>query len=461
MKSCFFFVILNLRDEVGQMKKTEKIYMVAQQANSSLEELKQGVSDWLSFLRILTTPESYRLDDAEFQEFDLLALKNRIQQLTDTDDLWFKVNSPGGEFQLHISKLALHERTILDGNVFLTYQQMIENYYDTKMIRNGIYAYIRALDEQLYNNVENVAKRTFESDTEIRALPKRYNSKKEVIVDCNQLAGYDVYFKGLCLTSCWKMYYSSVYYQLIPKSIFLEVQQVHEVAELENQLVKITLFKDPFNWNLPVNLKYQRLFRDQMGFDQLAWSNGTGVLRPPYMEYAFTDEMIQTVQYQNDYFQPVEKKDATYFVTRSYDYLHQKYNENRTKGILNAQAYFPWIDEKSRKMMNYRVLNPEMTIDGGLSAYEFYIRQFLEINVLDQKYDDFVSVLRFYLPKEAIKEVPLEALWDKLIDVNISNLKQKELSTRFDLKKAKNHLRVVFLDYSYLESLNQTIDISD
>lgn len=443
------------------MKKTEKIYMVAQQANSSLEELKQGVSDWLSFLRILTTPESYRLDDAEFQEFDLLALKNRIQQLTDTDDLWFKVNSPGGEFQLHISKLALHERTILDGNVFLTYQQMIENYYDTKMIRNGIYAYIRALDEQLYNNVENVAKRTFESDTEIRALPKRYNSKKEVIVDCNQLAGYDVYFKGLCLTSCWKMYYSSVYYQLIPKSIFLEVQQVHEVAELENQLVKITLFKDPFNWNLPVNLKYQRLFRDQMGFDQLAWSNGTGVLRPPYMEYAFTDEMIQTVQYQNDYFQPVEKKDATYFVTRSYDYLHQKYNENRTKGILNAQAYFPWIDEKSRKMMNYRVLNPEMTIDGGLSAYEFYIRQFLEINVLDQKYDDFVSVLRFYLPKEAIKEVPLEALWDKLIDVNISNLKQKELSTRFDLKKAKNHLRVVFLDYSYLESLNQTIDISD
>lgn len=461
MKSSFFFVILNLRDEVGQMKKTGKIYMVAQQANSSLEELKQGVSDWVSFLRILTTPESYRFDDAEFQEFDLLALKNRIQQLTDADDLWFKVNSQGGEFQLHISKLALHERIILDGNVFLTYQQMIENYYDTKMIKNGVYAYIRALDEQLYNNVENVAKRTFESDAEIRALPKRYNSKKEIIVDCNQLAGYDVYFKGLCLTSCWKMYYSSVYFQLIPKSIFLEVQQVHEVEELENQLIKVTLFKDPFNWNLPVNLKYQRLFRDQMGFDQLAWSNGTGVLRPPYMEYAFTDEMIQTVQYQNDYFQPVEKKDATYFVTRSYDYLHQKYNENRTKGILNAQAYFPWIDEKSRKMMNYRVLNPEMTIDGGLSAYEFYIRQFLEINVLDQKYDEFVSVLRFYLPKEAIKEIPLEALWDKLIDVNISNLKQKELSTRFDLKKAKNHLRVVFLDYSYLESMNQTIDISD
>jgi len=193
----------------------------------------------------------------------------------------------------------------------------------------------------------------------------------------------------------------------------------------------------------------------------LAWNNGTGVLRPPFIEYAFVEEVIQTVQYQNNYYQPVEKKNATYFVTRSYDNRRQKYVVNRTKGILNAQAYFPWIDEKSRKMMNYRVLDPKMAIDDGLSAYEFYIRQFLEINVLDKKYEDFVSVLRFYLPKEAIQQLPLDALWDKLFDVNISNLKQKESSTRFDLEKAKNHLRVVFLDSSYLETINQTIDISE
>ncbi|WP_375179015.1 hypothetical protein [Enterococcus rotai] len=443
------------------MKKTKKIYMVMTRVNVSLNELKQDVFDWLSLLRIVTIPETYRFGDEEVRQFSLQAISSQIQHLTEEENLWIKVNAENGEFQLHISKLTLREQTILAGSTFSAYQTMIEDYYDTRMVRNGMYGYIRSLDDYLYNNVENIEKRTFETDSEIKQLPKRYDHKKAVIIDCNQLAGYDVYFKGLCLTSCWKMYYSSLYTQIIPKPIFMEVQQVQAIEELGSQVIKITLFNDPFNWDLPVNQKYQRLFRDQMGYDQLAWNNGTGVLRPPFIEYAFVEEVIQTVQYQNNYYQPVEKKNATYFVTRSYDNRRQKYVVNRTKGILNAQAYFPWIDEKSRKMMNYRVLDPKMAIDDGLSAYEFYIRQFLEINVLDKKYDDFVSVLRFYLPKEAIQQLPLDALWDKLFDVNISNLKQKESSTRFDLKKAKNHLRVVFLDSSYLETINQTIDISE
>lgn len=442
------------------MEKTNKMYMVAARADFSLEELKLAVFDWLSFLRILTIPESYRFGDEGAKVFDLLALTQRIQMLTEKENVWIKVKAQGGEFQLHISKLNLYERMILEGSIFLEHQKMIEDYCDTRMIRNGLYGYIRSLDEYMYNNVETIEKRNFETDSEIAQLPKRYNRDKTVIVDCNQLAGYDVYFKGLCLTSCWKMYYSSLYHQFIPKPIFLEVQQVQSIEELDNQLIKISLFNDPFNWELPVNKKYQRLFRDQMGYDQLAWNNGTGVLRPPFIEYAFVEEVIQTVQYQNSYYQPVEKKQATHFVTRSYDNIRQKYMVNRTKGILNAQAYFPWIDEKSRKMMNYRVMDPKMAIDEGLSAYEFYIRQFLEIEVLDQKYNDFVSVLRFYLPKEAIKQIPLEALWDKLFDVNISNLDQKESSTRFDLKKAKNHLHVVFLDARYLETVNQTLDSS-
>lgn len=443
------------------MKKTKKIYMVMTRVNVSLNELKQDVFDWLSLLRIVTIPETYRFGDEEVRQFSLQAITSQIQHLTEEENLWIKVNAESGEFQLHISKLTLREQTILAGSTFSAYQTMIEDYYDTRMVRNGMYGYIRSLDDYLYNNVENIEKRTFETDSEIKQLPKRYDHKKAVIIDCNQLAGYDVYFKGLCLTSCWKMYYSSLYTQIIPKPIFMEVQQVQAIEELGSQVFKITLFSDPFNWDLPVNQKYQRLFRDQMGYDQLAWNNGTGVLRPPFIEYAFVEEVIQTVQYQNNYYQPVEKKNATYFVTRSYDNRRQKYVVNRTKGILNAQAYFPWIDEKSRKMMNYRVLDPKMAIDDGLSAYEFYIRQFLEINVLDKKYEDFVSVLRFYLPKEAIQQLPLDALWDKLFDVNISNLKQKESSTRFDLEKAKNRLHVVFLDSSYLETINQTIDISE
>ncbi|MFK4565983.1 hypothetical protein ABH902_000555 [Enterococcus sp. UD-01] len=458
MNSGFFFVILILGNEVSQMKKTEKIYMTAQRTGFSLKELKAEIVDWLSFIRILTIPENCWFNE---ENIDFLEVSKQLHDLTKKEDIWIKVKSRDGEFQLHIANLSLFERAIVEKELFLTHQFMIENYLEMKLSRHGVYGYIRSLDEFLYNNVERIEKRDFEGAAEISALPKRYNEQKEIIIDCNQLAGYDVHFKGLCLTSCWKMYYSSIYFQVIPRAIFLEVQQVETVRELDNHLIEVTLFSSPFNWDLPINQKYQRLFRDQMGFDQLAWTNGTGVLRPPYIEYAFVKDTIQTVQYQNEYFQPVEKKDATMFVTRSEDYLNQRSIVNRTRGILNAQAYFPWIDEKSRKMMNYRVLDPEKAIDGGLGAYEFYIRQFLEINVLDKKYEDFTSVLRFYLPKEAMKDLPLEALWDKLFDVNISNLKQKESSTRFDLNKAKNHLRVVFLDYSRLETVNQTLDNSE
>lgn len=238
------------------MKKTEKMYMVIQRASFSLEELQQDVYDWLSFLRILTVPENCRFGEEEVQTYDLHVITHRIQQLTEKESVWIKVNSQDGEFQLHVSKLNLHERVVLDGAVFSAYQSMIEDYCDTRMSKNGIYGYIRSLDEYLYNNVEIIEKRTFETEKEISDLPKRYNSKQAVIVDCNQLAGYDIYFKGLCLTSCWKMYYSSLYFQVIPKPIFLEVQQVQSVEEITNQVIKITLFNDPFNWILPVNQKY-------------------------------------------------------------------------------------------------------------------------------------------------------------------------------------------------------------
>ena len=440
------------------MSRTNKMYMVAQLAGFSLTDLQQEVLDWLSLVRILTTPKTFQWGTTATADFDLKQIEANIQQLSQEENLWLKLKCQGGEFQLHIANLTLFMRNIVDTEIYSENALMIEDYFDTRVIKNGVYAQIRSLDEYLYNNVEKIEKRKFDSEEEIANLPKRYNNEKEIVIDCNQLAGYDVDFRGLSLTSCWKMYYSSIYFQIIPKQVFLEVQQVQKVEELEHEIVKITLFNSPENWEMAVNKNFQRLFRDQMGFDQLAWNNGVGVLRAPYIEFAFVDDMIQTVQYQNDQLQPVEKKSATNFVTRSYDYVHKRYLENRTKGMLNAQAYFPWIDQKSRKMMNYRVLNPDLAIDGGVSAYEFYIRQFLEINILDDNYDTFTSVLRFYLPKESVQKLPLQALQEKLKDVTISNLEQKEVSTYFDLKKSSNHLRVVFLDYSYLDSVNQTVD---
>lgn len=441
------------------MKKTEKIYMVGQLIDFDLPLLKESVLDWISFIRILTTPITMQFNMEQPENFDLFHLKERVEALTNqNNDQWFKIISDHGEFHVHVFGKTIFERNILDKEIYVNAKLIFDDYCDKRMIRHGLYGYVRSYDEYLENNVAVIEERTFNTPEELKHLPKMYDKEKQVIVDCNQLAGYDVFYKGLCMTSCWKMYYSNVYFQLIPRQVFMEIQQVQSIVELSEQMIRIELYTDPFNWDHEVNLKYQRLFRDQIGFDQLAWNNGIGVLREPYIEFAYGDDTVQTVQYQNDLLQPIEKKKATYFVTRTYDFIQNRYLEKRTRGALNAQAFFPWVDEGSMKMMNYRVLNPEFAIDNGLDAYEFYIRQFLEIEIQDERYQDFTSVLRFYLPKETIETIPLDDLQDRLQDVNISNLKQKKLTTRFDLKKEQNHLRVVFLDYSYLDSISNTIE---
>jgi hypothetical protein len=436
------------------MKKSNNMYLVTKLTGFSEENLTTLTLDWLSFIRILTKPLSYQTTKGTLQDFDLAAVKALLTSLTATDKLWLKIISEGGEFQLRLVEGSLFEQSILAEKNYFSAGEIIEDYVDQRMKKFGVYGYIRSFDEYLMNNIEALEKRLFNTSEEVRALPKRYNKNQRVIIDCNQLAGYDLFYKELCFTACWKMYITPYYYQIIPRPIFEEVQHVQAIESLDEKTLKITLHQDPMKWDQEINLKDQRLLRNQLGFDQLAWSNGVGVLREPSIEFAYVGDTIQTVQYQNNFFQPVTKKKATYFVTRNYDIKRETGTVKRTKGRLNAQAYFPWIDQENKRMMNYRVLDPKLTLDNGLSAYEFYIRQFLEIDVVDEQYPSFLSVLRFYLPKEAMEHLPLEALHDKLDDMNILNFKEEDEYLYFDVKKAKNHLRVMFLDYDQLGDLS-------
>lgn len=440
------------------MEKQERIYMVGQLANFTVESVRTAVQDWLVFVRLLTEPVSMRIG-FDKTPFNLEKMTAAIQAIDANTDIWLIVEGVAGRFQMHIRQLTLFERNLYDKELFFGQQQVISDYCDQRMIAHGVYGYIRSYDEYLYNNVSELSQRTFETAAETDVLPKMRNDAGEIVVDCNQLAGYDAFYKGLLLTACWKMYVSSYYYQVIPKQVFEDVQQVQELRHLPNQVMCIELFQNPLNWDLEVNQHFQRLFRDQMGYDQLSWNNGIGILRQPLIEFAFGDQTIQTVQYQNCQLQPTVKKEATHFVTRSYDFVNQQYAEKRTKGRLNARAYFPWIDESRMNMMNYRVLNPKYSVDDGLSAYEFYIRDLLEIEVTDEHYQEYTSILRFYIPREFFDKIPLEQLKEQFKDTKISHVRKRRNQVRFDLKKGENHLRVIFFDYSHLEKIGDTVRV--
>lgn len=427
------------------MIKTNKIYMMAQYKDNSWEQWISLILDWLKFIRIVGAPQTIVFNEEPSEFFKIEEVEKRVYSFSTTEKMWIKIDSNIGEFQLFLNNLSIREHNLMDFDSYSANKNMIEDYFDQRLVEAGIYGYIRSFDEYLYNNVETLEKRTFENESEQRKLAKYLIKDGGVAVDCNQLNGYDMYCESLCFTSCWKMYYSRVYYQIIPKIIFLELQQVQEITELPNDCIKISLFEDPLAWDLTVNEKYQYFFRDQIGFDQFNWENGTGVLRPVFIEYLFTETSIQTVQYQNDYFQPTEKNQATHFVTRSYNLNNQTYVEERTKGTLDLPAYFPWIDEMNSHMMTYRIINPYQTTDNGVTAYEFYIRELLEINVLNSKYQKFILTLTFYIPEEAISNVPFKFLESKMVDVNFANLNhQKQLCT-FQAIKGNNHLQIIFL----------------
>ncbi|MDR2832615.1 MAG: hypothetical protein LBV67_02750 [Streptococcaceae bacterium] len=434
-------------------KHDEMIYMVAQYVDYHLDELHTAIADWTIMIRLLDEPQTFQVDQEEPVAYDPYDVISRIEQVSMDDNFWWRVESKAGKFNIHVYNGTLYARNLFNEEYFFTYEQMIFDYFDHRMADHGLYGYLRSYDEYLYNNTSRLEERLeFETPQEVAQLPKMLNRHHREIVDCNQLAGYDIFFKGLCLTSCWKMYFSNYYYRLIPKQILEEVHQVEANEQLGNDMLRITLYKDPRNWEKEVNQKSQRMFRDQMGYDQLAWNNGVGILRDPYIEYAFGDNSVHSVQYLNKHGQPTQKKKATQFITRTWDYIQNKYEEHQMVGTLNSQAYFPWIDELGQKMMNYRVINPDLATDSGLDAYEYYIRNFLELELEnDERYEKFTSVLRFYIPKNHVKQLPVEELRKKMPDVTFKEKRLKHSTPTFDLRKGKNHLRVIFMDYDMLD----------
>ncbi|MDR3157050.1 MAG: hypothetical protein LBT69_03965 [Lactobacillales bacterium] len=438
------------------MKKKEQLLMVGQYADFSLEGLQEALFDWLSLARILTIPMIFRENKKQRVLFDLDDVTQRIKMISKETDVWWSLEAGNAKFQVHVRGKTLFCSNFLSKELFAKYESLIDNYFVSRLEENGIFGYLRSSDEYEFNNISHLKLRTFDTPEELEKLPKCYDSDWNVAVDCNQLAGYDLLHEGLMLTSCWRMFFSKHYYCYVPKAVFEAVQQVYQVRSHKSDLLEITLFKDPWNWDAEVNLNYQRLFRDQVGFDQLAWGNGVGLLREPYIEFAFEERCVHTVSYLDQQGQPISKKQASIFVTRSYDFKEGQYVEHHLKGRLNAQAFFPWIDESKKKMMNYCVLNPEYALDKGACAFEFYIREFLELELdEDSSYHQYLPILRFYIPKIEMFKVPFEIVSKKMSDVEFQKIKYPGNDPTFDLKKGENRLRIVFMDYAKLMKSNE------
>lgn len=291
------------------MKKTDKLFATIQYISLNTAAIQKHTQDWLVLTRLLYTPTYMEINKEDRKRFSLKDIRNLLDSLGRSEDLSIVVGNDQNQSRFHLIEGNLLEKHLLAQETYQNHQGMLLNYIDVQMATKGLFGYLRSYDEFLFNNTESIQQRlTFETVEEIDQLPMMRTKEGEIAVDCNQFAGYDIFYKGFCLTSCWRMYFSSRYRQIIPIPVIEEVQQVEKVEKMSNDVLLVELYRDPFRWDEEINTNYQRLFRDQMGIDQLAWNNGIGILREPFIEYAYTDNMIQTVQYQNERMQPTQKK---------------------------------------------------------------------------------------------------------------------------------------------------------
>ena len=436
------------------MEKNQKLYSVSQLYDLKQADIQSKINDWLIMSRLLLEPDMMLINGKE-RAFDLRLLQQVIADFGMKEDFWLQLKNAEEETTIHVLGDTLFEICIINKKNFYYWETVYLDYLKSRLIEHGFFAYIRSYEEYLYHNTSELSKRrSFETADETNALPMMKGLNGDIVVDCNVFPGYDVFYKGVCLTACWWLFLGEPYKKLFARQLLLDIQQVERVAELGSG-VFFELHKDPFQWQEEANLKFQQLFRDQLGISQLSYTNGVGLLKQPYIEFAFEDTVIQTVQYQNDQFQPTEKSDASYFVTRTYNFLTNQYRVNRMKGGLNALAYFPWIDDESERMMNYHILYPELTLDKGLAAFEYYIRDSIEFEIQDMRYKEYTAVLQLFIPKKAFLDFPLEELKLALKDMTIHQVSRKNDSLTFSLEKEAKHLIVSFIDQKKVSAKNQ------
>lgn len=434
----------------------QQLYIVTQlRSFASNQAIRETVSDWLTLCQILVTPQKYYIDDdTDLLDFDYEVIKRRIESLemSQEGDTLLSLKAVEGEFSIHIFQGHIRERLLINEALYQENQLVVDDYINKRMEKNGLYAYIRSIDEFLSHNTQSMSDRLEEEIASPADLPKMYDEQQEVIVDCSQLPGYDSYFKGLCFTACWKMWYAPDYYYVIPKQAFLDVQQVEDIVTLNHDVIQVTLYNDPLAWEHPSNLRFQFCYRDQLGFDQLEWSNGVGVLREPCTEFIKIGANTQMIQYQNDSLQPTTKGTARHFTTRVYNYDTHHYLEGRRFGTLNNRAYFPWRDATKKVMLAYWILNPSYMLDEGIHAFEFYIKQYIKAAVSDEDTKNYRAVLRFYMPEEAIAAMSVDNLVQHL-DTNQINVKKRNSKKHLlQIETDDVDLHVEFVDVSQLES---------
>lgn len=123
---------------------------------------------------------------------------------------------------------------------------------------------------------------SFISDYQIRnksyeGLKMIYNDDLSTyVIDISKNPGRYEIVQGVKLMSCWRMWFGIESYKVINKCKLLDFPFARDIKAIDDKVVFVELYENPFDANLPQNRKLQKEFRDWLDFDGIINNCRTG-----------------------------------------------------------------------------------------------------------------------------------------------------------------------------------------
>lgn len=157
---------------------------------------------------------------------------------------------------------------IIDKNLDLGY---FDSMIDSFMSQFGIVAFKCASEDDFWQNTENILfyKSKNKSLDGIKTKISEVGIKED-IVDIEYNPGHSHRPKGIWFGSCHKMWFGKAYYQYIGKEKLTKFDNCYENKELDNDVTRITLYEDLWDYDKEENRKIQWDFRKKAGVDDVA-----------------------------------------------------------------------------------------------------------------------------------------------------------------------------------------------
>ena len=229
---------------------------------------------WVDVVSNLILPDSMCIKtvaDNHFVNYDAEQLKEEIESEELQKDIYIKLYVADQHFTVREKKE--NDRVIFSLDILKeNYDQKLERMIEEVMCKGyGISASMCSSRDNFLQSIEDMNwYRYYGLSLENVKTTFSKVGLKEEIVDIEYNPGHHHLEEGIRFASDFYMWFGKDFYQYISKERLKAFSNCYENIELENDVIRIKLYEDMWEYDNSVNRKRQWDFRKSVGIDEVA-----------------------------------------------------------------------------------------------------------------------------------------------------------------------------------------------